>query len=600
MRLGALLVLSPSLVLAQVTVSVDTSADVHPISPLIYGINFASDGDLAAGHLTLTRWGGNTATRYNWQIDTANTGADYFFENVPGCWSATSNYCSPLPSDPKSNSGANALLSSARSRAMSALLTVPVMGWVAATAKYAHPFDCGCPKTLVASQDAFDPFDGNCGNGYAPGRGSRVQCDGTAISSTFGAADARTWASYLVTRFGASGGRRIYQLDNEPALWNSTHYDAHPQPTTYDELWTKSRDTAVALLEADPTAQISGPAEWGWSNYFCSAADTATGGCSASSPDRAAHGGTELVAWYLQQAKGEERTRGQRILHWLDLHYYPQGGSAPDNLRSLWDPTYVDPSWIGGAGISGGIIRLLPRMRDWVAQNYPGTRTSLSEYAWFSDLNGPMGPVVYAELLGLFGRERLDAATAWDGPRSADTAFAAFQLFRNYDGAGGAFGDTGVRATVSPGTGAAAFAATAPGKVTVVLVNEQGASQTFAIQLTGVTPSAPAQWWRTASGATITRQPDVAFLSGTASVVLPARSIGMLVVPAPSNGGSSDGGLDGGTSPGPDAGGGPTGGPEAPGPPVKDIQGSCSAAGGGPLVLLTFLLAALAFTRRRS
>ena len=599
MRAAALLLLCPALALAQVTISVDTGADVHPISPLIYGINFAADADVVAGNLALTRWGGNTTTRYNWQIDTANTGADYYFENIPGCWSAAGNYCSPAPTDPKSNSGANALLGAASSRGISALFTVPTMGLVAAAARYAHPFDCGCPRTLVANQDSFDPYDANCGSGLW--QGAPVQCDGAAISSAFGPADARAWATYLVGRFGASGGRRIYQLDNEPALWSSTHRDAHPAATTYDELWTKSRDTALALLEADPTAQISGPAEWGWPNYFCSAADTAAGGCSATSPDRAAHGGTELVAWYLQQAKAQETASGRRVLHWLDLHYYPQGGSAPDNLRSLWDPTYVDPSWIGGAGIAGGTVRLIPRMRDWVAQNYPGTRISLSEYAWFSDLNGPMGPVVYAELLGIFGRERLDAATAWGGPGASDTAFAAFTLFRNYDGAGGSFGDTGVRATVTSGSGAAAFAATAAGKVTIVLVNEEASSRSFTVQLAGATPSGPAGWWRTSSDAAISRQPDVTFGGAGASVTLPARSIGMLVVPVAGAGGL-DAGVDGGSGsggPGPDGGsGGPDGGTGAGSSGLTGVTGSCSASGSGPLALLA-LGTSLAFTRRR-
>ncbi|HSP20290.1 MAG TPA: glycoside hydrolase family 44 protein [Myxococcaceae bacterium] len=602
MRRVAILVLCPALALAQVTVSVDTAADVHPISPLIYGINFAADTDVATARLALTRWGGNTTTRYNWQIDTANTGADYFFENVPGCWSVAGNYCSPVPSDPRSNRGANALLAGAAARGIATLFTIPVMGWVAARAKYAHPFDCGCPRALVASQDAVDPYDTGCGNGLSAG--ARVTCNGQGISTAFGPGEARSWAAALVSRFGASDGRRIYQLDNEPALWNSTHHDAHPTPTTYDELWTKSRDTALALLEADPTAQISGPAEWGWPAYFCSAADTAVGGCSPTSPDRAAHGGTELVAWYLQRARAQETASGKRVLHWLDLHYYPQGGSAPDNLRSLWDPAYVDPSWIGGAGISGGVIRLLPRMRDWVAQNYPGTRISLSEYAWFSDVSGPMGPVVYAELLGLFGRERLDAATAWGGPGGSDTAFAAFKLFRNYDGAGSGFGDTSVRANLTSGGGAAVFAATAPGKVTIALVNEQSITQTATVQIAGSTPSGAVQWWRTSSDATITRQPDVTFSGASASVTLPARSIGMLVVPVASAAGGPDAGSSGGADAGVDGGTGRDGGsglgPGIQGNDVAAVQGGCSAAGDGSLGALALLLGLGAFTRRRT
>ena len=123
------------------------------------------------------------------------------------------------------------------------------------------------------------------------------------------------------------GGVSIYSLGNEPALWDDTHHDFHPQPTTYDELWTKSRDLAQAVKGADPGAATLGPAEWGWPNYFCSAADHVQQGCSASSPDRAAHGGTELSAWYLQQFAAHERQTGRRLLDGLD-------GSRPFELVS--------------------------------------------------------------------------------------------------------------------------------------------------------------------------------------------------------------------------------------------------------------------------
>ena len=591
---GLIALLLPALALGQVNVAVDTTADVHPISPLIYGINFA-DGDQMTLGIPLSRWGGNTTTRYNWQYDVSNTGQDYYYENLPGCWGAG---CNPIPTDPQTNSGANGFLALAAQHQVHTLFTVPVMGLVAKAPKYNHPFDCGCPKTLTASQQSFDPYDTNCGNGYAPDGMTRIACDGTSISVAFGATDAQTWGAYLVNRFGASGGQRIYLLDNEPNLWNSTHYDAHPLPTTYDELWSKERDTAVGLLAADPTAEIGAPAEWGWPNYFCSAKDTATGGCSASSPDRAAHGGTELVAWLLQQAKAYQDAHGTRILHWLDLHYYPQGGSGPDNIRSLWDPTYVDPSWIPSTGIDQGKIQLIPRMRAWVAQNYPGTKISLSEYAWSSDMNGALGPVIYAEVLGVFGREQLDGATAWGGPSKTDTAFAAFQLFRNYDGNGARFGDSNVRATAPSGSGVAAFAATGAGRLTVALINETTGSKTVTVQLTGGPFGSTAQWWRTSSNATITRQTDVAVGSGGASVTLPAQSIGMLVVTLAGSGpdgGTPDGGNpppDGGTG-APDGGSGNPDGGAGPNPandPLAGISGSCSAGGPRPSVDLPLLL----------
>jgi hypothetical protein len=84
-------------------------------------------------------------------------------------------------------------------------------------------------------------------------------------------------------------------------------------------------------------------------NYLCSDADQISNGCNASSPDRAAHGGEELVAWLLDRAKAYEQANKVRVLHYLDLHYYPQGGNVPDNTRSLWDPNYTGPSCFDSA-----------------------------------------------------------------------------------------------------------------------------------------------------------------------------------------------------------------------------------------------------------
>jgi len=64
-------------------------------------------------------------------------------------------------------------------------------------------------------------------------------------------------------------------------------------------------------------------------------------GCTPNSPDRQAHGGAELMAWLLDQARAYEQKNGRRILHYLDLHYYPQGGNPPEVTRSLWDPAYT-------------------------------------------------------------------------------------------------------------------------------------------------------------------------------------------------------------------------------------------------------------------
>jgi hypothetical protein len=48
-----------------VTVAVDPNADRHPISPLVYGVNFDSDGQEARLHLALRRWGGTPTHSYS-------------------------------------------------------------------------------------------------------------------------------------------------------------------------------------------------------------------------------------------------------------------------------------------------------------------------------------------------------------------------------------------------------------------------------------------------------------------------------------------------------------------------------------------------------
>jgi MYXO-CTERM domain-containing protein len=506
---------------AQVTVAVDPTADVHPISPLIYGMNFPSDAQIDGARLAVARWGGNSTTRYNYLGDVHNTAFDYYFENLPGCWGSASN-CSPAPTDPKEQSTANAFLQDVATKGIVALFTIPTIGFTPKLPPlYSHPFDCGCPRSVNANQDSYDPYDTNCGNGQVGG--AFIDCG--PASQTSIAVDAGfegEWVAYLVSKFGAANGGRVYALDNEPSLWSSTHHDVHPTALSYDEEWQKMRDTAEAILASDPTAIIAGPVEWGWPNYFCSDADNVSLGCFATSPDRAAHGGEELTAWLLDQAAAYEQATGVRLLHYLDLHYYPQGGNPPEITRSLWDPTYTDPSWIND------IIRLIPRMHDWVNAHYPGTKISLSEFD-FGHHNEAVGAVTYAEILGIFAREGLDMATAWSPPDVGEAAFGAYVLYRNFDGSGGHFEDSYARTTVT-GSGLAAFGAVGATRATVALANENTSATPTQITLGNFQPSGSASIYALGSGSTIVRQADVGIDAGVIGPTLPAMSIAMVVV----------------------------------------------------------------------
>jgi hypothetical protein len=264
------------------------------------------------------------------------------------------------------------------------------------------------------------------------------------------------WVEAIRAQDQKTGKRSVqmYILDNEPALWSTTHRDVHPTALTYDELLDRTIRYGTAIRNADPQALIAGPAEWGWTGYFYSAKDAEAG--VTFRPDRRAHGDVPLLPWYLKQLKERERTSGKRLLDVLDVHYYPQAGgvysgnadpaTAALRLRStrgLWDPTYKDESWIGEP------VRLLPRLKEWVQQNYPGLAISIGEYN-FGGEQHISGALALAEALGRFGTEGIDYAFYWFEPPPNSPVYWAFRAFRNFDGKNGKFLNRSVDTKMAP------------------------------------------------------------------------------------------------------------------------------------------------------
>jgi Glycoside hydrolase family 44 len=422
----------------------------HPISPLIYGVSM---GAFTAG-ATANRIGGNIASRLNWDLaGTWNTGSDWFFENVKGggdVWSWISD-------DVKHSVGT--------------AIVVPTIGWVAKDAT-----SSGFPRTKFPKQRKFDQYRPEAGDGFAP--------DGTPIIPGSPTETSVEAPPELVARWvrraraiESDQGVRMYILDNEPALWDQTHRDVHPEPVGYDELLDRTIRYASAIREADPGALIAGPAEWGWTNYFTSAKDRPAHGLLG--PDRLVHGGTPLIAWYLDHLAENAKKTGVSLLDVLDVHYYPaaQGiygsngrtdaeGAALRirSTRALWDPDYRDESWIDEP------VRLIPRLKDWVAEHYPGRKVSLGEWSFGAD-DHISGGLATAEALGRFGQQGLDAAFYWGGPKEGSAAFWAFRAFRNFDGKGGHFLDRSLRTTEGPGVSLFASRDASGSHVVAILLN---------------------------------------------------------------------------------------------------------------------------------
>jgi hypothetical protein len=511
---------------------VDAASGRHAISELIYGMNFADEALATALRLPVRRWGGNATTRYNWRTDTSNRAADWYFENIPN------DNANPaaLPDDSSSDRFVEENLRAGAET----LLTIPLIGWT----PRGRAIGCGFSVGRYGAQQSTDPWQPDCGNGVRS-NGTQITGNNPAdVSDAIGPDFVQQWMQHLIGRYGnaLAGGVRFYNLDNEPMLWSSTHRDVHPAPLGYDELRDRTLAYAAAIKATDPTAETLGPAEWGWSAYFWSALDAAPGGDWWNHPqDRLAHGNTPLAAWYLQQLAAYQQQYGVRLLDYFDLHYYPQAsgvslagaGSATTqalrlrSTRSLWDPTYVDESWIAEA------VQLIPRMRDWVAQNYPGTKLAIGEYNWGA-LDHINGALAQADVLGIFGREGMGLATLWGPPTASQPGAFAFRMYRNYDGAGGAFGDVGVTATSADQATVAVYAAqrSADGALTIMAINKTAQPQTTALTVAGFAATGAARVYRYAPTnlAAIERLSDVTVSAGT-SVTWAPQSITVLVLP---------------------------------------------------------------------
>ena len=521
--------------------SVDVSAQRHAISPDIYGLNFfgtdIADYNALSKELRLpvNRWGGNVTSRYNWMTNSFNSGFDYFFEGNPN---TNNDPALGLPSE------SDEVIMRDRANGSKTIIAIPMLGYVSKNRTKLCGFGLAKYLALGIAQTA---DDGVCGNGIKVSDGKYITGnDPLDTSIAVGPPFAQAWINNLKSQFGnaASGGVKFYEFDNEPSGWHETHLDVHPDRLKYDELRDRTYQYGPVIKAADPTAKTLGPSNFGFYVWL----DSLVPG------DRAAHGGLEFSAWYLQQMKLYEQNNGVRILDYFDQHYYPAqpgvslepaGSLATQQLRlratrSLWDATYDDESDIQ-ANLNER-VRAIPRFRDWVNTYYPGTKIAITEYN-FGGEEALNGALAQADVLGIFGREQLDLATMWLYPPGAPLggyifstkpAAYAFRMYRNYDGLGSSYGDNWVQSTSTDQGKLAVFGAqrTSDQALTLMVINKTDTDLTSPLSLAGFNPSSNARVYRysaTNLGA-IVRQPDQTVSPGGFTATYPANSITMLVL----------------------------------------------------------------------
>ncbi|HWI59304.1 MAG TPA: glycoside hydrolase family 44 protein, partial [Bacillota bacterium] len=523
---------APLVTNAALVITVDAQLNRHPISPLIYGVAFASASQLADLNAPLNRSGGNAETRYNWQLNAHNRGGDWYFESL-------------ADSSATPGAAADDFVASSKSAGAEPMLTIPLIGW----APKLGPNRSRLASYSIAKYGSQTDSDVNwfqdAGNGVSITNNTSITWnDPNDANLPTDVSFQQGFVQHLTNRWGLStnGGVRYYFLDNEHSLWHSTHRDVHPLGASMREIRDKSFEYAAKIKALDPAALVLGPEEWGWSGYFYSGYDQQYGSQHGWGflPDRSTNGGWDYLPWLLDQFRQRAATTNQRLLDYFTVHFYPQSGEFNEDYttttqllrnrstRALWDTNYIDTSWINTT------VKLIPRLKSWVATYYPGTRIGITEYNWGAE-NHINGATAQADIYGIFGREGLDLATRWTTPASSTPIYKAMKLYRNYDGNKSGFGDISVNAAGSNPDTVAAFAAarSGDGALTIMVINKQlAASATASLGLTNFFPAGTAQVWQLTAANAITRLADVSFTGKSFTNTVPAQSITLYVVAA--------------------------------------------------------------------
>jgi hypothetical protein len=440
-----------------VAVTINALADRHPVSPYVYGGAYPQAAStITDSGLTVVRWGGDATSRYNWKLQTYNAANDYYFEDF--------NYSEIGDSDSVK------FIDDVKKAGSHPLMTMVMLPWVAKSAETSTTqggsdnYHWSFSVAKYGAQCGVDPYNTDAGNGLESNCSTTLTAnpndadvpilDQPGTSDPAGSVYRNEWAAALAAAFG--NAPHFYDMDNEIEIWGSTHRDVHPAPTAYDEMRDTFLTESRALKGWDPKAIRFGPITCCWWFYWN----------GANNNDKAAHAGVDLVPWWLNEVRWQDKIAGTRSVDVFDLHAYPDGPDtsswtqaqkqalAARIYRDYWDPTYVSESgdinqvWTTFIQPNKTIPFRIPRMRAIANMIYPGTPLSFTEwsaaFAGESDFSTALGD---ADAYGILGRERMYLASRWIAPVPGNPNYLALKLFTNYDGEHHGFAATSISDT---------------------------------------------------------------------------------------------------------------------------------------------------------
>jgi hypothetical protein len=455
----------PATAQLNITFNINVQQERHDISPYIYGINNG-----VYKKATWRRWGGNRTSAYNWENNFSNAGHDWFHNNddyIP--WASNlplSQYlipASPLVAFHDSSLAQNAM----------SAITLPMVGYVSRDGAGVVDISEMAPsprwREVVNNKQSALSLTPDTTDGFI-----YVDEEMNKLINTFGLSNTPT-------------GIKAYIMDNEPGLWCSqfAHMrDENNDCVTYNELFTKSENLANTIKGMDTGALVFGPESYGFNEYWS---------LQDASDDANYSSDHWFVDSYLKHMQQASVSAGKRLLDVFSVHWYPDvnvpGIFTGDttlmaNLermqcpRTLWDSSYTSNSWIGQW--FGNELPIIPRLKSSINQWYPGTKFCIDEYSYGAPYH-ISGGIAQVDALGAFGKTGVDYAAIWT--EVSDYTRSAFDLYRDYDGNDGTFGDISVKTLCSSSPGEASMFAsvtdTTNNEVHIIVTNKSEANSIF-------------------------------------------------------------------------------------------------------------------------
>ncbi len=470
---------------AQVTITVDATANHQAISPWIYGRNNNLSDD-PSNPVTAAQWKlytdaglrmyreneGNNCTKYNWRLKLSSH-PDWYNNVSAHDWDYS----------------AKTLLNNTTHT--QGLFAFQLLGYAASN--NAHNFDDwdytqanGNINTESNWAGGGGPvaYGGNGGNGNPA-----LYLESWTADSTAGILD--HWFNTLAL----DKSRLTYwNMDNEPEVWMNTHDDVASSAITAEAYMQKYFAVAKKVRAKFPGVKLVGPVstnEWQWYNWNNSRVTDPTDGNSYV-----------WMEYFIKRIAEEEAATGIRLLDVLDVHFYPateNDAATTLQLHRLWFDTQYSYPYANGVKVTAtnsyhwddNIKQeyFFERCNQWLTQ-YKGANHnvtfSLSEYGTIANHGSENANVVacwYASHLGVFANKGVELFTPWDWYNGQ---WEVLHLFSNY------FGETATSAVSSNETvvsGYSSLSYDGDSLIIVVVNRDQNNAQNVTVDITNFVPA---------------------------------------------------------------------------------------------------------------